>query len=256
MTPLDGTVCRPEIVGPTAAIRGKIRQASSRNSRQPFRLLFLLAQGKTQPETAEELGTTTETVKYDLQQLMNATRCRNSVELISLCCVSGLLPRVPLRSGSMERLVLRHREILELQSMGCTYQETARALSVTANTAKTHARRLMSDLDARTIQQAVALYRQRVNNRPGQLSISCQGCMETQYFPAGKLHVYLRESGWTWTGRWPHCPKCAAVKLHRALAGTRPAARTTWRRAAQNPAQAKGQQPGNPGAPATRVGWT
>jgi DNA-binding CsgD family transcriptional regulator len=54
-------------------------------------------------------------------------------------------------------LTTREREVLELVAEGCSTREIARALWVTEETVKTHVRRVLQRLGARTRAQAVAI---------------------------------------------------------------------------------------------------
>jgi DNA-binding NarL/FixJ family response regulator len=67
-----------------------------------------------------------------------------------------LLPR-PIEAGDEPRVTRRELEVLQLIAEGLNTRDIARRLWVTEETVKTHVRRLLNKLGARTRAQAVAV---------------------------------------------------------------------------------------------------
>jgi DNA-binding NarL/FixJ family response regulator len=84
------TVMDPRIVGPA---RGRLRQALYRAglTRREYEVLRLVAAGMTNPEIADELGLTRNTVKTYLQSAMSKLGARNRVEAIAKASEARLL---------------------------------------------------------------------------------------------------------------------------------------------------------------------
>jgi DNA-binding CsgD family transcriptional regulator len=80
----------PRIVGPA---RGRLRQALYRAglTRREYEVLRLVGAGLTNPEIADELGLTRNTVKTYLQSAMSKLGARNRVEAIAKASEARLL---------------------------------------------------------------------------------------------------------------------------------------------------------------------
>lgn len=141
----------------TAAVRAAPQETPSALSPREIEVITGLARGLTRAEIAECLGLKPATVATHLRKITRYPGCVHRAGAVATAYRAGWLAGLAPEPRGPVRLSRRRREVLAGMADGLTDQEIAVRLGIGEPTARTHARRMLRALDARTRAHAVAL---------------------------------------------------------------------------------------------------